>query len=51
MDTEFCIEALKEALARYGALEIFNKNQESRFTGPSYMEDRQIRISMDGRGR
>ena len=32
MDAEFCIEALQEALARYGRPEMFNTDQGSRFT-------------------
>jgi len=54
MDAEFCIEALQEALIRYGAPEIFNTDQGSQFTTPRFtevLEARQIRISMDGRGR
>ena len=54
MDAEFCIEALQEALIHYGAPEIFNTDQGSQFTTPRFtevLEKRQIRISMDGRGR
>ena len=54
MDTEFCIEALKEALARYGRPEIFNTDQGSQFTSPRFtgvLRDAGVRISMDGRGR
>jgi len=54
IDAEFCIEALQEALIRYGAPEIFNTDQGSQFTTPRFtevLEQRQIRISMDGRGR
>jgi putative transposase len=54
MDAEFCIEALQDALTRYGAPEIFNTDQGSQFTTPRFtglLEERQIRISMDGRGR
>ena len=54
MDTDFCIEALEEALARYGTPEIFNTDQGSQYTSPRFTEvlkDRGIRISMDGRGR
>lgn len=32
MDAEFCVEALKEALAQYGKPEIFNTDQGSQFT-------------------
>jgi putative transposase len=32
METDFCIEALTEALARFGVPEIFNTDQGSQFT-------------------
>ena len=53
MDADFCVEAMKEALARYGTPEIFNTDQGSQFTTPRFTEvlqERQIRISMDGCG-
>lgn len=54
MDTAFCLEALNEALDRYGVPEIFNSDQGSQFTSLEFtqvLKDRKIRISMDGRGR
>ncbi len=54
MDVEFCIEALEEALARYGRPDIFNSDQGSQFTSPRFTNVLQaagVRISMDGRGR
>ena len=54
MDTEFCLEALSEALQRYGTPEIFNTDQGSQFTSIAFtaaLEDAGIRCSMDGRGR
>ena len=54
MDAEFCVEALEEALARFGKPEIFNTDQGSQFTSPRFtgvLQDAGIRISMDGRGR
>jgi putative transposase len=54
MDAEFCVEALRDALVRYGTPEIFNTDQGSQFTTPRFtevLERRQVRISMDGRGR
>ena len=54
MDTEFCLEALTEALGRYGTPEIFNTDQGSQFTSVAFtaaLEDAGIRCSMDGRGR
>jgi putative transposase len=54
MDARFCIEALREALARYGKPTIFNTDQGSQFTSldfTSVLKDAEIAISMDGRGR
>ncbi len=54
MDAGFCIEALAEALARYGKPEIFNTDQGSQFTSLDFttvLEDAGVAISMDGRGR
>jgi putative transposase len=54
MDVEFCLEALGEALARYGQPEIFNSDQGSQFTSPRFtglLREAGIRISMDGRDR
>ena len=50
---DFCVEALEEAIARYGAPEIFNTDQGSQFTAASFinvLQSNKIRISMDGRG-
>ncbi len=54
LDAGFCTDALDEALARYGAPEIFNTDQGSQFTGFAFtgrLREAGIRISMDGRGR
>jgi putative transposase len=54
MEADFCIEALEDALERYGAPDIFNTDQGSQFTSPRFtdiLKDAQVRISMDGRGR
>ncbi len=54
MDARFCVEALAEALARYGRPEIFNTDQGSQFTSldfTSALKDAGVAISMDGRGR
>ena len=54
MDARFCVDALDEALARYGRPEIFNTDQGSQFTSCNFtgaLKDAGIRISMDGRGR
>ncbi len=52
MDVEFCLEALEEALARFGKPEIFNTDQGSQFTSPrftSVLQKAGVRISMNGR--
>jgi putative transposase len=54
MEAGFCMEALNEALARYGRPEIFNTDQGSQFTSAAFtgvLEDAGVRISMDGKGR
>jgi putative transposase len=53
MEADFCVEALEEALARYGKPEIFNTDQGSQFTSlafTSVLRRENIAISMDGRG-
>lgn len=54
LTTDFCIEALEEAIARYGTPEIFNTDQGSQFTDDDFtsvLKKHRIAISMDGRGR
>jgi putative transposase len=54
METDFCVEALEEAIRRYGTPEIFNTDQGSQFTSEDFtgvLKDHGIAISMDGRGR
>jgi len=54
VDTDFCIEALEEALRRFGAPDIFNTDQGSQFTSEAFtgvLKDHGIDISMDGKGR
>jgi putative transposase len=54
MDTTFCIEALQEALEKYGIPEYFNSDQGSQFTSDSFtaiLKTYEIKISMDGKGR
>lgn len=53
MDVGFCIEAVEEALGRYGSPEIFNTDQGSQFTSMAFtglLRENGIAISMDGRG-
>ena len=54
MEADFCVAALKEAVAGYGTPDIFNTDQGSQFTSQAFtgtLMDAGIRISMDGRGR
>jgi putative transposase len=54
LHADFCVEALEEALARFGRPEIFNTDQGSQFTSTAFtgmLETAGIRISMDGKGR
>ena len=54
LDTGFCIEALRDALAHFGRPTIFNTDQGSQFTAGDFtrvLRDRGIKISMDGKGR
>ena len=53
MDADFCVEALKEALAKHGTPEIFNSDQGSQFTSGAWIDvltDAKLKISMDGKG-
>jgi putative transposase len=54
MHADFCVEALKEALDRYGPPEIMNTDQGSQFTGAAWittLTEAGVKVSMDGRGR
>lgn len=51
--TDFCVEALQEAMHRYGTPEIFNTDQGSQFTSLEFtgqLQQNNIVISMDGKG-
>jgi putative transposase len=53
MEVAFCIEAVEEALAKYGKPEIFNTDQGSQFTSAAFtalLLESNVAISMDGRG-
>jgi putative transposase len=54
MDPSFCVEAVQEALSRFGRPEIFNTDQGSQFTSKDFTEvllGAGVKISMDGKGR
>ncbi|TXC62100.1 IS3 family transposase [Piscinibacter aquaticus] len=53
MEADFCVEALREAVARWGAPEIVNTDQGSQFSGAEFVAEVArigARQSMDGRG-
>ena len=54
LESEFCVSALERALREYGNPEIFNTDQGVQFTSRGFLaplQERGIRISMDGKGR
>lgn len=54
MTADFCVEALNEAIEKYGTPDIFNSDQGSQFTShefTSVLKQNNIQISMDGKGR
>jgi len=54
LDRRFCIEALNEALEKHGQPEIFNTDQGCQYTSEEFtgiLKSKQIKISMDGKGR
>ena len=54
LGADFCVDALEEALARFGRPEIFNTDQGSQFTGDDFtgvLKRHEVTISMDGKGR
>ncbi len=53
MDADFCVQALREAAARWGAPEIVNTDQGSQFSSAEFVAEVQrigARQSMDGKG-
>ena len=53
-DSDFCVEALEDALTRYGPPEIFNTDQGAQFTSQAFttvLKTHAVAISMDGKGR
>ncbi|WP_371732405.1 IS3 family transposase [Aliiroseovarius sp. xm-v-204] len=54
LEADFCVEALNEAIARFGPPEIMNTDQGSQFTSCAWTDSLRrsgVRISMDGKGR
>jgi putative transposase len=53
LTTDFCLDAVREAITQYGRPEIFNTDQGCQFTSLEFtglLKDHGIQISMDGRG-
>jgi putative transposase len=53
LTTDFCIDAVEEAIAKYGCPEIFNTDQGAQFTDSDFiatLKTRGIEVSMDGKG-
>jgi putative transposase len=53
LTTDFCLEAVQDALANYGTPEIFNTDQGCQFTSQEFtglLNAHGIQISMDGKG-
>ncbi len=54
MDKHFCVSALERAFRKHGKPEIFNSDQGVQFTCKEFLEkleEKNIKISMDGKGR
>jgi putative transposase len=54
METDFCVDALREAMELHGRPEIFNTDQGVQFTSAAFLDElsgQSVRISMDGKGR
>jgi putative transposase len=54
LDADFCVDALEEALIKFGKPEIFNTDQGCQFTSNLFTDlliENGVQISMDGRGR
>jgi putative transposase len=53
LESSFCIDALEEAIDKYGCPEIFNTDQGAQFTDADFvtsLKSRGIEVSMDGKG-
>ena len=54
LSNDFCVEALNEALQKYGKPHIFNTDQGVQYTSQNFikvLKDHEIEISMDSKGR
>lgn len=54
MESQFCVDALQEALDKFGEPDIFNTDQGAQFTSDDFTSvllERGVKVSMDGKGR
>lgn len=54
LTADFCVEALQQALAKFGRPEIFNTDQGAQFTCDEWLQTLKsagVAVSMDGKGR
>lgn len=54
MSKKWCLEVLQAAIDQHGTPQIINTDQGSQYTSPvwiNYLEQRGIKVSMDGKGR
>jgi len=54
MDTDLCVEALEEAIGRYGTPEVFNTDEGAQFTSEAFtgmLKAAGIQTNLDGKGR
>ena len=54
LDAGFCVDAVKEAPARYGTPGVFNTDQGSQFISETFiavLKKEDVKICMDGKGR
>ena len=53
-ESDFCVDALEEAISRYGAPAIFTMDHGAQFTSDAFtgvLKEGDVRTSMDGKGR
>ena len=53
LTTDFCLDAVREAITRYGTREIFDTDQDSQFTSSEFtglLKEHGFQISMNGKG-
>ena len=54
LNTDFCLQVVKEAFEKYGTPDIFNTDQGCQYTSKDFVnliKDHKVKLSMDGKGR